>query len=251
MASGSSGRPAHITLAQQIGISIVTGQRKPGAVLPTEVDLAEQLKVSRSVVREALRMLSAKGLVESRPKAGTRVRERTNWNVLDPELLGWMFQGAPPLPFVRSLFELRLIVEPVAAEIAATRRNASQLSRMGHALEEMSTHGLSTEIGRSADEKFHSLILEATDNELLINLAASITAAVRWTTYFKYRTKQPRDPLPEHRTLFEAIANGDPGAARQATADLVKQAQIDTEAAIEEEARRAPAPSKSNVARES
>jgi DNA-binding FadR family transcriptional regulator len=238
MTIGKRSRPAHMILAQRLGVAIVTGRHPPGSVLPGEIDQAEALGVSRSVVRESLRMLAAKGLVESRPKAGTKVRARQDWNLLDPELLGWMFEGAPPLPFVRSLFQLRLIVEPAAAELAATNRSARHLSAMGHALETMSQHGLASEIGRAADQHFHAAILEATGNELLVSLSASIAAAVRWTTFFKYRhAKLPRNPIPEHRALFEAIANADPAGARDATRTLVTQAQLDTEAALDLEAR--------------
>lgn len=242
MPGGKRGQPVHISLAKQLGVSIVTGPNGPGTILPGEIELAERHGVSRSVIRESLRMLSAKGLVESKPKAGTKVRERSDWNLLDPQLLGWMFEGAPPLGFVHSLFQLRLIVEPAAAELAATKRSADQLSRMGHALEEMRLHGLATEAGRTADQNFHAVILQATANELLVSLSASIAAAVRWTTFFKYRgTKHPRDPWPEHKALFEAIADADADAARAATAVLVKQAQHDTELALEEELGRANA----------
>jgi DNA-binding FadR family transcriptional regulator len=216
-----------------MGIAIVTGEHQPGDVLPSEIELAEGFGVSRSVIRESLRMLTAKGLVESRPKVGTKVRERAGWNLLDPELLGWMFEGAPPLPFVRSLFQLRMIVEPAAAELAALGRTARQLSTMGHALEMMSDHGLESDLGRAADQNFHAVILEATGNELLVSLSASISASVRWTTYFKYRSdKRPSDPLPAHRALYEAIVNSDTAAARATTQALVHQAQLDTEYAI-------------------
>lgn len=226
--------PAHRSLARRLGVSIVTGQQPTGSVLPGEIELAESLGVSRSVVREAIRTLAAKGLVESRPKSGTRIRERADWNLLDPEMLGWMFEAAPPLSFVRDLFQLRLIVEPAAAEMAATQRTARQLSRMGHALEEMAVHGLGTDAGRAADQAFHALILEATHNELLANLSASIAAAVHWTTYFKFRlSRKLRDPMPQHRTLFEAIAAGDPAAARKAAGALIRQAGTDTERAME------------------
>jgi len=203
-------------------------------VLPSELELAESFGVSRSVVREALRMLAAKGLVESRQKAGTRVRPRSDWNLLDPTLLAWMFEGAPPLSFVRDLFQLRMIVEPAAAELAATSRTARHLSRMGHALECMEEFGLTTAEGQNADQQFHAVILEATGNELIVNLSASISAAVRWTTFFKYRTiKHPKNPMPQHRALYEAIADADPVAARDATIALVRQAQIDTEIALQ------------------
>ena len=233
LASVERRTPAHVLLSKELGVAIVTGGRQPGTLLPSEVELAEQRGVSRSVVREALRMLAAKGLLESRPKAGTRVRDRLHWNLLDPELLAWMFEGAPPLGFVRSLFALRLIVEPAAAALAAEKRSARQLSRLGHALERMGQAGLATPAGQEADQEFHVVILEATGNELLLSLAGTISSAVRWTTLFKYRaSRAPRDPMPAHRALFEAIADSDPDAAHAATAALIRQAQADTEAAL-------------------
>lgn len=225
--------PAHRRLARQLGVAIVTGEYAPGSALPNELDLAGRFGVARSVIREALRTLAAKGLVESRPKSGTRVRPRRDWSLLDPDLLGWMFDGAPPLPFVRSLFQLRMIVEPAAAELAALGRSDAQLAAMDHAIRAMRQHGLADERGRAADQRFHVLILEATGNELLVSLSGSIAAAVRWTTFFKYRgERHPRDPMPEHHALFEAIAARDADAARLATRRLVSQAQRDTEAAM-------------------
>lgn len=223
-------RPAHSQIARDIGVSIVTAALPSGTILPSEKEIAEQRGVSRSVVREALRMLSAKALVESRPKAGTRVRERSDWNLLDPELLAWMFEGEPPAGFVRNLFALRMIVEPAAAELAAIARNGRQLSRMGHCLEQMEQHGLATPEGQAADQLFHATILDATQNELIGSLAASIGAAVRWTTIFKHQgSRKPRDSMPQHRRLFEAIAEGDAAKAREATILLLEQAQDDTE----------------------
>lgn len=225
--------PSNLKVARKLGTEIVTGTRPPGSVLPGEIELAQDLGVSRSVVREALRMLGAKGLLLSKPKAGTRVRNRQDWNLLDPIILEWMFDSVPPADFVRSLFELRMIVEPAAAEAAARKRTARQLSVMGHALEVMATKKLDSTEGQEADQLFHATILEATDNILLINLSASIGAAVRWTTFFKSRTqKKVRDPIQEHRDLFQAIADSDAEAARAATATLIGMAETDTEHAL-------------------
>jgi DNA-binding FadR family transcriptional regulator len=224
---------SHGAIARQLGVAIVTGQYAPGSILPGEMALTEQLAMSRSVVREALRTLAAKGLVEGRPKAGTRVRDRKDWNLLDPELLAWMFEAPPSSKFVRDLFQLRMIVEPAAAAVAAEARSAQQLSRMGHALEVMATQGLATPEGQAADQQFHAEILAATDNELLHTLSSSIAAAVRWTTYFKYRSsRHPRDPMPAHRDLFEAIANRDGPGAKAASEALIEQARLDTESSL-------------------
>ena len=227
------GRRLRGAVANKLGIAILSGEYRPGDVLTGEVAAAEALDVSRGAYREAVQVLTAKGLVESRPKAGTRVRDRAHWNLLDPDMLAWMFEGAPSLDFVRSLFQLRLIVEPAAAELAALQRSAAELSRMGHALEIMAAHGLRTQEGQSADQRFHATILQATRNELLVSLSSSIAAAVRWTTFFKYRTPAHyQDPIPLHRALFEAIANGDGPGARVVTERLIGQAQRDTEVAL-------------------
>ncbi|PVX29387.1 FadR/GntR family transcriptional regulator [Sphingomonas pokkalii] len=225
--------PAHRSIARELGVAIVSGRYPPGAILPGELDLAESRNVSRSVVREALRMLAAKGLIDSRPKTGTRVRARADWNMLDPDLLAWMFEGEPPLGFVDSLFQLRIIVEPAAAELAARSRTTRHIARLGHALEVMEEKGLSSPEGQAADQQFHNLILEATGNDLLISLSGSIGAAVRSTTLFKHRkAKQLRDSIPLHRDLFAAITDGDPAAARAATITLILQAQEDTESSL-------------------
>lgn len=227
-------RRIHGTIAHDLGVAIVTGSYKPGDILSGEVAFSEQLKVSRSAVREALRMLAAKGLVESRPKTGTRVSPHTRWNLLDPEVLAWMFEAEPSKAFIRDLFELRMIIEPAAAEFAAQRRTGRELARMGHALEEMERYGLNTEAGRTADQMFHNTILEATRNAPLIALAGTIAAAVSWTTIFKQRKRKlPRDPVPDHRLVYNAVADGDGQAARRAMVELVGLALQDTEMSLE------------------
>jgi DNA-binding FadR family transcriptional regulator len=226
-------RPAHVTIARTLGVAIVTGDYAPGETIPGEFDLADRFGVARNVIREALRMLTAKGLIESRRKTGTRVRERTDWNLLDTEMLGWMFEGEPPVSFVKSLFELRLIVEPAAASLAARHRTARQLSRLGQALELMTHHGLESVAGQAADEQFHAVLLEATGNELLGSLSSSISSAVRWTTFFKYRVVADYiDSIPQHQALFDTIARADPAAAHAAATLLIEQARCDTEQAM-------------------
>ncbi|MEN7535563.1 FadR/GntR family transcriptional regulator [Aurantiacibacter flavus] len=227
---------SHSKIARDLGTAIVTGRSEPGAILPGEVELAAQFGVSRSVVREAMRALATRGLIESKPKIGTRVLPREHWHLLDPVVLQWMFDAAPSPKFVKSLFELRMIVEPAAAELAARKKTGRHLASMGHALEEMARHTLHTSEGQMADQAFHAAILEASDNELLVNLSASIGAAVRWTTYFKFRSdKKPRDPIEEHRALFDAIAQGDGEAAREAAMSLIGIAERETEAALQDE----------------
>lgn len=223
----------HGSIAHDLGVAILTGRYAPGEILSGEIEFSEQLKVSRSAYREAIRILAAKGLVESRPKTGTRVSERSRWNVLDPEVLAWSFASEPSEDLIRDLFELRMIVEPPAAALAAQRRTGADLADMGQALGEMARFGLATDEGRAADQAFHHAMLAAARNATLIALSSSIAAAVTWTTIFKQRKRKlPRDPLPDHRRIYEAIANADPEAARAAMTELVQLALEDTELSL-------------------
>jgi DNA-binding FadR family transcriptional regulator len=184
--------------------------------------------VSRTAYREALRILAAKGMIESRPKAGTHVTGRARWNLLDPEVLDWMFSGPPNEAFIVDLFELRALIEPAAAGLAAQRRTEAQVTAMQQALDEMTAHSLATERGRLADQNFHRLIIEAANNEALGTLISAIGSAVSWTTQFKQRQRAlPRDPLPDHVAVFEAIRKGSHKTAMKAMSKLLDLALND------------------------
>lgn len=227
------GRRLHGAVANKLGIAIVSGDYAPGDVLSGEVAFAEELNVSRSAYREAMQVLTAKGLVESRPKAGTRVLPRSRWNVLDPDVLAWAFARTPNAKFVQDLFELRAVVEPAAAGMAAARRDKLQLAEMREALALMRRHSLASEEGQAADRDFHKAILRATGNDAVQALAAGIGAAVNWTTKFKQRSRQlPRNPLPDHVRVFDAIAAQDVEGATQAMRALVDLALADTQDAM-------------------
>lgn len=219
----------HGAIARDLGISIVSGQHMPGQVLDGEIEASERLKISRTAYREALRILSAKGLVESRPKTGTRVSPRDKWHLLDPDVLGWIFEFEPDDDLLASLFELRKIVEPEAAALAARRRTDAQLEIMSEALDAMEAHTLATSEGRLADQNFHAALLEASGNPFLATLTAGVGAAVAWTTIFKQRGGPlVRDPIPDHRRVHEAVAAGDAEAAHDAMSHLVDMAFEDT-----------------------
>lgn len=229
----SSARRLRGAVAHYLGSAIVSGQIKSGERLIGEVENADALDVSRGAYREAVQVLAAKGLVESRPKAGTRVTPRDRWNLLDPMVLAWAFSGKPDMDFVRDLFELRAVVEPAAARMAAERRTKADLKAMKDALVKMRRHTLATEEGRTADRNFHDALLRATHNNAMIALSASIGAAVNWTTQFKQRTRAlPRDPVPDHALVFDAIAGGNPGGAHEAMKILIELALEDTRFAM-------------------
>ncbi len=235
-AARSTGRRLRGAVARRLGVSILSGKYPPGTVLSGEIEASTLLDVSRSAYREALQVLAAKGLVESRPKTGTRVLPRERWNLLDPDVLGWAFEGEPDLVFIRNLFEMRSIVEPAAAALAAQRRTQADLAQLRAALAGMTKHTLATEAGRAADRHFHAAILRATGNDALAVLTSSIGAAVGWTTLLKQHGRAlPRDPVPDHRRVYQAISAADPAGASRAMARLVDLAFKDTSLALEAE----------------
>ncbi len=221
-------RPVHDKIARDLGIAIVSGRYMPGDVLPGEERFSAETGVSRTAYREAVRVLSAKGLVYSKTKSGTRINERLRWNMLDLDILAWRFEAGPTPELIRDIFELRTVVEPAAAQFAARRRDSQDIARMGHALEEMRSWGLLTPQGRAADQNFHHSILLATRNESLITLSTSVTAVVAWTTRFaRDERHESRDPMPDHDAVFDAILKGDDEAARLHMLALIQNASRD------------------------
>ena len=231
----------HGKLARELGLQIVSGAIDTGALLDTELAASERHHVSRAAYREAMRILAAKGLVESRPKVGTRVMAREKWNLLDPDVLSWMFESEPAEHVLESLFELRMIVEPEAAALAAQRRTSEHLDRMSRSLAAMTEFTLATEEGRIADREFHATLLVASDNPFLRSLTSSISTAVSWTTVLKQRVRPlVRDPIPDHQRVFDAIAARNPSAAREAMSKLVELALFDTRNAPQAQGRATP-----------
>ncbi|MCW6528965.1 MULTISPECIES: FadR/GntR family transcriptional regulator [Sphingomonas] len=224
-----TGRRLHGAIAYKLGVAILSGEYAPGDVLSSEVEFSEALDVSRGAYREAVQVLAAKGLVESRPKAGTKVLPRERWRLLDPDVLAWAFAGEPDMQLIRDLFELRAVVEPAAARFAAERRDREDLRKMKEALAGMRRHTLATDAGRAADRDFHDAILQATRNDAIKMLSASIGAAVHWTTQYKQRARAlPRNPIPDHAKVYDAILAGDGDAASAAMRVLVDLALEDT-----------------------
>ena len=219
----------HGTIARDLGVRIVSGRLRPGDILDGEIDASDRLEVSRTAYREAVRILAAKGLVQSRPKVGTRVSPPEHWHLLDPDVLSWIFEREPDDRLVNALFELRRIVEPQAAALAAERRTEADLAAMARALQGMTDHSLAVEAGRDADQEFHASLLRASDNAFVASLISGITAAVTWTTIFKQRHRQlARDPVPDHVRVYEAVRAGNPAAAQRAMTALLDLALRDT-----------------------
>lgn len=218
----------HGGIARDIGIAIVSGRLRPGHVLEAEVEASAHLHVSRTAYREALRMLSAKGLISSRPRAGTRVSPTSEWHLLDPDVLAWLFIDVPRPEVLHGLFELRSIVEPAAAALAAQRRGPVHLERMRRALDDMRRYTLHRAEGRRADQEFHAGLLAATANPFVISLTNGVTAAVDALTQLKLRlAKVKRDSVPDHLRVFNAIRDKDAAEAHEAMENLIRLAVLD------------------------
>jgi len=221
-----SRRSLHGQVAHDIGARILNGDLMPGQVLPNEATLSAELKVSRTALREAIKVLAAKGLVESRPKTGTKVRPRESWNLLDPDILSWLFSSGPNREAATTLFEVREIFEPEAAAMAADRATREQVDLIGGAFADMEAAGTDVEAGIAPDLRFHQNILAATGNELLRSLGEMIETAL--AASFKVSSSSPDvqlNALDHHKRVFDAIAQGKPDAARQAMKVLLREAR--------------------------
>ena len=197
------------------------GDYAPGAILPNEAQWTETFGVGRSAVREAIKILMAKGLLASRPKIGSRVEPRERWNLLDRDVLGWYAASPDKAEFLRTVQEFRYIIEPEAAAFAAARRSDAQMAEISRACSEMGVTESLMERTR-ADTRFHLAILQASGNELLVPLGALIESA--FVQLFDYTTREGPD-LHHAQRLHEAIERNirlqRPAAARAAVRKLL------------------------------
>ena len=214
------------TIARQLGMDIACGLYAAGEALPTEMVLAAQWNVSRTAVREGLSILIDKGLVEPRKKVGTLVMPRAHWHLLDPLVLFWMRLASPDEGFIRSLFELRLTIEPQAAGFAARRRTDQDLIRLQKAFDVMAYDRRTEEMARRAEIQFHRTIIQAAKNPVLLPLADTIEAAVVWAHAHKTKGNiSVRASLNEHRLILDAMYRQDDAQARWSTEALIRSAQ--------------------------
>lgn len=212
----------HQRIAHDLGVAIVTGQHRPGDILATELGASDKLSVSRSAYREAIRVLASKGLVESRQRTGTVVMPITRWALLDPDVMEWMFEGGASASVLEGLVEMRLIIEPAIAALAAQRRTLAQIGKMREALQDMERFGLSSDKGQIANRRFYEEVLQATANPPLVNLGNSLGTFVLWYTECQGGGTSPRDTIREHWLLFDAIAAGAADEARSAMETLIQ-----------------------------
>lgn len=207
-------------VAHALGQRIVAGDFAAGAVLPTETELSEQFNVSRTALREAVKVLTAKGLMESRPRTGTRVKPRADWHLVDPDVIAWHLAAAPTADFLCDLFEIRLIVEPHAAALAAERRTEADLAEIGRTLEAMAEAADGAAMV-APHVRFHAAILEAAGNPFLSALAGLMEPAFSHMVRLVWDTDRRAFEADAHRPVLEALAAGRGGQARRAMQSLL------------------------------
>lgn len=226
--SGATARPRdHVT--STLAKEILSGKWSPGNRLPTESELGETLGVSRTALRESIRNLAGKGLIESRTRSGTIVQPSAQWNHLDPDLLAWREELAPDLNFVRGLTEARQVIEPAAAALAAERATGQDLGRIEESYDAMCRAPLEDiEASVRADEAFHLAVLGASHNPVFITFGAMIGSALR--NAFRLTTSASDNyaaTLGMHGEVLEAIRMRRPDAARAVMTGLLDIASKD------------------------
>jgi GntR family galactonate operon transcriptional repressor len=220
-------RGAHGETVHEIGLRVVGGGLEPGDLLP-EAELIAELGVSRTVMREAIKVLAAKGLVESKPRVGTRVRPRNRWRLTDPDVLAWQSENGMDETFLQNLAEVRYFIEPVATRLAALRANEEEVGRIEEAYSQMEAHVFDSEAYIAADMQFHFGILVACHNEVLEQMAAAIGEALEISRKVTVETPGSSEAhLPLHKAVVEAIVEGDADAAEKAMRELIDFVQND------------------------
>ena len=217
---GAPSRNLTYGLLDALGKAIVTG-RYDDAPFPTEAELAQQHAVSRSVTREAVKMLTAKGLLTARPRKGTSVLPSRAWNLFDPDVLRWLLERKFSLQLLRQFNELRAAIEPAAAALAASQADEATLGaiRAGFARMEAADRGDDDTL--DSDIAFHVAILNASGNPFYMQFRDVVATALRTSIHFTNSYQGLTANLPAHHAVLAAIEARDPAAAQGAMAVIV------------------------------
>jgi DNA-binding FadR family transcriptional regulator len=216
----------HGQTVEALASRILSNEIAEGEILDLP-GLREELDVSLTALREALKVLTAKGMIDARQKRGTFVRPRAHWSILDADVMRWQVTNSADPRLFGKLTEVRAIVEPAAARRAAERATAADLDTLRDTLHRMAGAG-SDPIGMSnAEVDFHRTVLIATHNEFLEQIGRVITAGLAERAKLAHAANPSDDPVPSHRRVFEAIAAGDPNSAEAAMCALLNKASTD------------------------
>lgn len=219
----------HEKIASDIGRRILLGEFREGDILPTEAVLTEKYGVSRTAVREAFRILAAKGLTLSRPKVGTRVRLQSDWNMMDQDVLAWaMNENRNPRLF-KTFMECRRGIEPEAAALAAVRGGSHDIEQLSRQIDDLARSGADAARLRVADMAFHRGVLAASRNPVMLSFSSVIEASIALGQPYQAEvilrvgngSNPVRDLLDLNKRVYEAIAARDGNVAREAMTRLI------------------------------
>ena len=218
------GQAKHVV--DTLGKKISAGQYKEGETLPIEADLSEMLGVGRNALREAVKILSAKGLITTTPRSGTKVSSRIHWNMLDQQVLSW--HADPDIAtenFMIDLIEVRRIIEPKAAQLAAERATREEVAEIMNAFEQMKINKNDLDKRMEADIQFHSLIMMASHNPILSQFKTAIATYLKaHVNLGEQQTEEEiEQDLAHHHELAWAVASGKADKAYDMVADILSQ----------------------------
>ncbi|WP_417318779.1 FadR/GntR family transcriptional regulator [Emcibacter sp.] len=221
-------------ITHDLGVAIVAGEYSAGAPFPTEAQLCQQFGVSRSILREAIKMLTAKGMLSSRPRQGITIEKEDNWNLLDSDVLSWLLERKFSLQLIREFSETRRAFEPEAAFLAASSGSAEDIAAIENALHRMENAKHGDDDPLESDIAFHVAVLKASDNRFFMQLHDLTDSALRYSIRLTNQFKGVElASINDHKAVYQAIRDKQPETARQLMVaminevlELIKQAQI-------------------------
>ncbi len=216
----SSGRNLTFGMLDALGRAIVTGRFR-NRPFPTEAELAKSYGVSRSVTREATKMLAAKGLVSARPRQGTSVRPSAHWNLFDTDVLRWLLERQFSLDLLLQFTQLRIAIEPEAAALAARFSGEDDRAEIAAGLARMRTAESDANDTLDADIAFHVAVLNASKNPFYAQFRDVVATALAKSIRFTNNIRGHSASIPEHAAVLDAIAARDPERAREAMRRLI------------------------------
>lgn len=216
-----SSKRLHVQVAKEIARKILSGKLKQGEKLPCEYELCELFGISRTALRESMKLLAAKGLIESRPKVGTKVLTRENWHFLDPQLLGWLEDLEGSEKFLNQFLGLRKAIEPEACALAALHATVEQRKQISVIFQKMTHAALNDDesLWVEQDLLFHCLIFQSTGNHFFVPFGNILTTIFR--RFIDRSAEGGRYCLEEHRAIYDAMMSGNPVKARIASHALL------------------------------
>ena len=218
----------HSELVDKLGLRIVRGDYPPGTRIDVD-SLEPEFRVSKTAIREALRVIREKGLIDSWPKRGTIVNERSAWKLLDSDVIMWRRSARRDDDRLLSeLSQLRDVIEPAAAKLAAQFRTDDDVEALRRSFEEFEKAGQDVERLSAADQDFHLHLLRATHNELMMRLDVVIVHALNARNRIQHHPgARWLDPVPDHHAVLDAVIAGDAEAAEAAMRYALRESDVD------------------------